>query len=118
MATLSGPLWVEWAQTNAPNSRDVGNLAAPFRDHVRRFIGALEAAGAIVRVTATKRSALRAYLFHWSWLIALGRARPSDPPPEPGLDIQWDHGDLDRSRAGARAMVDGFGLAVPPASGN
>lgn len=118
LATLSGLFWVDWAETNAPNSRNVGDLAAPFRDHVGNFIGALKAAGATVRVTATKRSALRAYLFHWSWLIALGRAHPSDPPPEPGVDIQWDHGDLDRSRAGARAMVNGFGLAVPPASRN
>ena len=33
-----------------------------------------------------------------------------------GVDIEWDHGDLAQSQAGAQEMVDGFGLAVPPDS--
>ncbi|WP_198555623.1 hypothetical protein [Colwellia sp. 75C3] len=35
-----------------------------------------------------------------------------------GIDIQWDHGDLAESKAGALEMVKGFGLAVPPRSTN
>ena len=33
-----------------------------------------------------------------------------------GVDIQWDHGELKASKAGAKEMVSGFGLAVPPKS--
>lgn len=33
-----------------------------------------------------------------------------------GVDIQWDHGDLAKSKAGAGQMVTGFGLATPPRS--
>jgi hypothetical protein len=116
MATLSGSFWIGWADNNAKTSNNVGDLAGPFRGNVMRFKQALENAGAAVDVTATKRSALRAYLFHWCWLIGLGRAQPSDPPPEHGVDILWDHGDAAASREGAKKMIDGFGLAVPPAS--
>jgi hypothetical protein len=35
-----------------------------------------------------------------------------------GVDIEWDHGDIDKSKAGALEMVQGFGLAVPPRSTN
>ena len=35
-----------------------------------------------------------------------------------GVDIEWDHGDLAKSKAGALEMVCGFGLAVPPKSTN
>lgn len=35
-----------------------------------------------------------------------------------GVDILWDHGDLEKSKAGALELVNGFGLAVPPRSTN
>jgi hypothetical protein len=35
-----------------------------------------------------------------------------------GVDIEWNHGDLAKSKAGALEMVNGFGLAVPPRSIN
>lgn len=35
-----------------------------------------------------------------------------------GVDIEWDHGDDNKSRAGALEMVNGFGLAIPPNSTN
>lgn len=35
-----------------------------------------------------------------------------------GVDVQWDHGDDAKSKAGAKEMVSGFGLAVPPKSTN
>ena len=61
---------------------------------------------------STRRDAERAYLFHWSWLIALGKSKPSDASSMGGVEIEWDHGVLARSKAG-KEMVDGFGLAVP-----
>src|SRR5262249_13188108 len=84
--------------------------------NAKAFIKALEDAGAKVSVKSTRRDAKRAYLFHWSWKIALGKAQPSAATAMAGVDIEWDHGDLAKSKAGAQEMVDGFGLAVPPKS--
>ena len=117
MAKLkSGSDWVTWANAHARNSKDVANLADPFRSHVRAFIAALKAAGAVVVVEATKRDAKRAYLFHWCWLIGLGKVRPSEAKPMIGVDIEWDHGDAKKSQAAAHQMIVEFGLAVPPKS--
>jgi hypothetical protein len=112
----SGKYWVTWADVHAKNSSRVDDLVDPFKSHVKAFKKALEDAGAKVRVRATRRDAKRAYLFHWSWMIALGKCKPSEATPKAGVDIQWDHGDLAQSKAGAQQMVDGFGLAVPPKS--
>jgi hypothetical protein len=35
-----------------------------------------------------------------------------------GVEIEWDHGDEEKSKKGAKEMIDGFGLAVPPQSTN
>lgn len=51
-------------------------------------------------------------------MISQGQCALIDAGVMQGVDIEWDHGDLRRSEAGAREMVDGFGLAVPPASIN
>jgi hypothetical protein len=110
--------WVTWADQHAPNSSNVDDLAETFRSQAKDFIAALTRAGAKVNVTATRRSARRAYLFHWSWKIALGRCKPSEASAMPGVDIQWDHGDTPASKRGAQEMVTGFGLAVPPRSVN
>lgn len=118
MATKSGMFWVTWANQNATNSSNVEDLEPVFRANVKAFIKALEAAGAKVTVSATKRSARRAYLFHWSWLIALKKVKPSAAPPLAGVDILWNHGNDAQSVAGAREIVNGFHLAVPPASIN
>jgi hypothetical protein len=114
--TKSGKYWVIWANAHAKNSESIDDLADPFKANVKAFIKALEDAGAKVKVTATKRDAKRAYLFHWSWLIALDKSKPSAATALAGVDIEWDHGDAPKSKAGAQEMVDGFGLAVPPKS--
>jgi hypothetical protein len=36
----------------------------------------------------------------------------------PGVDIEWDHGDEAKNKKGAKEMIEGFGLAVPPNSTN
>ncbi len=114
--TLSGKYWVTWANVHATNSTSLDDLDPKFREHLDDFIAALEEAGATVKVTATRRDAKRAYLFHWSWLIYLGRSRPKAATSRVGVDIEWDHGDLAKSKAGAKEMVTGFGLALPPKS--
>lgn len=118
MTTKSGSFWIGWANANAVNSSSLDALVEPFRSNAKAFIATLQAAGAVVDVTATKRHQHRAYLFHWSWLIGLGKVPPSQPDKVAAVDIQWDHGDLTASRAGAMEMVQGFGLAVPPNSTN
>ena len=118
MADKSGAFWVTWANANALSSNKLEQLAEPFRSQAIAFIDALREAGATVDVTVTRRSARRAYLFHWSWKIALGKCKPSDAIPLDGVDIQWDHGNDVASRKGAQEMVTGFGLAVPPRSIN
>jgi hypothetical protein len=114
----SGQFWVTWAGTNAKNSTSIDDLVEPFRTHVKSFIKALNDAGAQVSVSTTRRSPKRAYLFHWCWKIGLGKAKPSDATALAGVDIEWDHGDVQKSQNGAKEMINGFGLAVPPNSTN
>ena len=109
---------MNWADTHAKNSNSVEDLVEPFRSAAKNFIKALKDAGATVEVSTTKRSARRAYLFHWSWKISQGMCKAADPPKLENVDIQWDHGTELESRKGALEMVNGFGLAVPPQSIN
>ena len=114
----SGSYWVTWANAHANGSKSVDDLAEPFQTNVKDFIKALQDAGATVTVGETKRSDKRAYLYHWSWLIVLGKKNASDADEKVGVEIEWDHGDDQDSKDGAKEMIDGFGLAVPPASIN
>jgi len=118
MPTKSGKYWVTWANSHAKNSTKVDDLEATFKPKVKEFIKTLTDAGAVVDISTTKRSNKRAYLFHWSWKISQGKCKPSDATKMVGVDIQWDHGDLAKSKAGALEVVRGFGLAVPPRSTN
>lgn len=114
--TKSGKYWVTWADENAKNSTNIIDLDASFKANVNEFFKALTDAGASLDVSTTQRSAKRAYLFHWCWKIYLGKCKPSDATKMQDVDIEWDHGDLKKSKAGAHEMVAGFGLAVPPKS--
>ncbi|NOY71814.1 MAG: hypothetical protein GXP14_05465 [Gammaproteobacteria bacterium] len=114
--TKSGKYWVTWANTHAKNSSKINDLDATFKPKVKDFIKALEDGGATVKIKATKRNKKRAYLFHWSWKIYLGKCKASDATKLAGVDIKWDHGDAAKSKAGAKEMVTGFNLAVPPKS--
>lgn len=116
--TKSGSSWVTWANTHAKNSSSIEDLAEPFKTSAKAFIQALREAGAEVDVSATKRSDKRAYLFHWCWRIGLGKVKASAATAKPGVDIEWDHGNEELNRKGAKEMIDGFGLAVPPSSTN
>jgi hypothetical protein len=118
MPTKSGKYWVTWAKASALNSSSVDVLESGFKANVKEFIKALEDAGAKVNVSATKRSDKRAYLFHWSWKISQGKCKAVDAKKMIGVDIEWNHGDEVKSKAGALEMVSGFGLAVPPRSIN
>lgn len=116
----SGSYWVTWANAHEQPSNSVDDLVEPFKANVKAFMKALENAGATIdpKSIETKRSAKRAYLFHWCWLIGLGKAKASEATEMTGVEIEWDHGDEEKSKAGAKEMIDGFNLAVPPASTN
>jgi hypothetical protein len=109
---------VTWANAHAKNSTSTDDLADPFKTNAKAFIKALEDAGAKVEVGTTTRSDKRAYLFHWAWKIGLGKAKASEATAMTGVDIEWDYGDEEKSKKGAKEMIDGFGLAVPPESTN
>lgn len=116
--TKSGSYWVTWANAHAKFSESTDDLIDPFKTNAKAFIKALEGAGATVTVGETKRSDKRAYLFHWCWLIGLGKANPSEATNMAGVEIEWDHGNEKDSRDGAKKMINGFKLAVPPNSTN
>jgi hypothetical protein len=119
MGIKSGSFWITWANANAQPSTDVNDLAEPFKTNVKDFIRAMTDAGvAYPEITTARRSAKRAYLFHWCWLSGLGKVKAADAKPMLGVDIEWDHGKDADSIAGAKEMIAGFGLAVPPKSTN
>jgi hypothetical protein len=120
---LSGAYWVTWIDRNAPTSEDIKDLEMSFRDKVKEFIQALQAAGATVKVTHTYRSDQAAYLWHLAWKISQRKVAPKDAKPyalngRPVPDIEWDHGKLAASIKGAEDMVKGFGLSTPTTPGN
>jgi hypothetical protein len=105
---ISGPDWV----SQFPTSNSVDDLVEPFRDNVNRFLSALNDAGATVSIAATLRPPERAYLMHYSFLIARGGADPSSVPVMAGVDIQWAH---DAAKSAAEAMVQGYDIVFQPA---
>jgi hypothetical protein len=86
---LSGDQWV----SRFTESAKLDDLIEPFQTNVRSFKSAIEAAGASVRISATYRPVERAYMMHWSYLIAKGTKKAKDIPALSGVNIEWDHGD-------------------------
>jgi hypothetical protein len=118
--SLSGRQWI----TQFEGSTSLAALRLGFRKNVEAFVAALREAGAIVRVTATVRTAERAYLMHWSWRIVKQGFEPQKVPEMRGVDIEWAHKRPDgsysrqQSVAAAADMVRSFGidgLGVAPA---
>jgi hypothetical protein len=111
---LSGKAWV----AKFPTSTSVSDLESDFKSKVEEFQKALTDAGASQTIEATKRPKERAYLMHWSWKIVKDGQDPQAVPAMTGVDIEWWHGDLANSKAGAEEMVNGYGiqnLGVAPA---
>lgn len=111
---LSGAKWWHANQAKYPNSASLNDLAKPFRDAAIAFVNAMRAGGARVEISSTLRNPTRAHLMHYSWKIAKGAIAPDKVPVRLGLPIQWDHGDLARSKKGAQEMVDLFAIAYEP----
>jgi hypothetical protein len=107
---LSGRDWWRANQRKYANSQDINDLESGFRSNVEAFIGSLRHAGATVVIGSTRRHPIRAHLMHYSWKVAYREIDPKEVPKHSGLNIEWNHGDLEASRAGARDMVNLFGM--------
>ncbi len=111
----SGSEWVK----RFPGSTSLDDLLPDFRARVRAFLLALKDGGANIRISATYRPPERAWLMHWSWLIAAG-TDPAKVPHLKTVDIAWLHTngpapDIAASHAAAKAMVARYGIKYPPA---
>jgi hypothetical protein len=112
---LSGAAWV----SRFPTSSSLADLTEPFRTNANRFVAALRAASATVRVSDTLRPPQRAYLMHFSWKIAREGLDPGDADAMQGVDIQWVHvtagvADPGASLQAAEDMVRGYGIVFEP----
>lgn len=113
---LSGPDWV----SKFPPSKSLDALIEPMRTGATQFVAALRAAGATVMVADTLRPPQRAYLMHYSFLIARQGLDPATVPAMAGVDIQWVHvdaagaADVAASKAAAEKMVQTYGVVFLP----
>ena len=103
---LSGPSWA----SRFPISRSVAALSGRFRKDVSSFIAAMRHAAISVRTISTRLPVERAYLMHYSWLVARRKLSPLHVPYFPGhgkhtppVSICWVH--VDRHGANIRASV-------------
>lgn len=112
---LSGPSWV----SKFPDSKSVSALAPAFQKDVTDFIAAMTKATIKVKVITTVRPRERAYLMHWSWLIAKGQVAPANVPAfvptghDAAVNICWTHTDSSginkaASLKAARQMVAAY----------
>lgn len=108
---LSGRQWV----SRFPSGTSINDLTPVFRRSVDSFIGAIQAAGGSVRISATYRPKERAYLMHYAAAIANGAIAAERAPAMVGVNIEWNHGSTERSRAAAREMASAYQIVYPPA---
>ena len=117
---LSGAHW----SARFPDSRSVSTLAGAFRRGVFAFIATMRHARITVRVISTLRPPERAYLMHYSWLVAKRRLSPTKVPyfaghgrRDPPVGICWVHvngrgADRSASFAAARRLASALGVAA------
>lgn len=108
---LSGRQWV----SRFPTGTSISDLAPVFRRKVEAFLAAIAAANGRVRISATYRPRERAYLMHYAAAIANGSITAASVPAFAGVDIEWDHGSTEKTRAAAREMASAYGIVFPPA---
>jgi hypothetical protein len=90
---LSGSSWA----SKFPDSKSVSDLAPTFGKDVTAFIAAMKHAGVTVRTLSTLRPPERAYLMHYSWLVAKRKLSPLKVPnfagskKHPPVGICWVH---------------------------
>ncbi|MFC0142174.1 hypothetical protein ACFFJN_19700 [Erwinia mallotivora] len=92
MKKLSGASWVNYFNGSCSTT----DLSFPFRMAIDSFISALKKAGVKITVSATYPPPQRVYLMHWAWMISKRKISPNQVPSYPGVDINWDHGVLEK----------------------
>ncbi|HET7017501.1 MAG TPA: hypothetical protein VFI65_26500 [Streptosporangiaceae bacterium] len=90
---LSGPSWAR----RFPDSKSTSDLAPAFGKDVTAFVAAMKRASITVRTISTLRPPERAYLMHYSWLVAKRQLSPLKVPTfagskkHPPVGICWVH---------------------------
>jgi hypothetical protein len=90
---LSGPSWA----SKFPDSKSVSDLASAFGKDVSAFAAAMKHSRITVRTLSTLRPPERAYLMHYSWLVAKRKLSPLKVPgfagskKHPPVGICWVH---------------------------
>jgi hypothetical protein len=98
---LSGEKWGR----KFPGSTKTKDLSGNFRLAVEDFLSAMKEAGIRVAINATYRPPQRSYLMHYAWRIARKQLDPKHIPKISGVNIEWDHGEIDASVKAAKAML-------------
>jgi hypothetical protein len=107
---LSGPKWVAKFAT----SRTTSALTSAFGRKVDDFIAAIKAAGGSVTVSATYRPLRRAFLMHYSFMIAKRKFDPAKVPKYSGIDINWVHPTPAESVKAAEQMRKAYAIKYRP----
>lgn len=112
--TLSGSSWYGIANQNGwANSTKFEDLESTFGGNAKKFVEGLRGSGAKVDITAGLRHEKRAILMHFAWHVAKGTktaAAANAYCQGKGINIEWDHGDLKKTKSAAQALVNAFGL--------
>lgn len=117
-----------YSLTKYPEITDVEKLEEPFKANWKAFQAALDAAGADVTINSTLRSRERAYMMHYSPLVANGKIKPWEVPDSVLIRgeftqarVEWTHTDSNGrvdekvSKQKAREMMRVFDIAYPAA---
>ncbi len=110
-----------------PEVKDKEKLDKDFKEKWDNFAKALKDAGAAVTIASTRRSLGRAYMMHYSSLVAHGKIKPWEVPDQitNGLGttghvgVEWSHTKADgrvdeiKSKQAANQMMVGFEIAYP-----
>src|SRR5882762_886552 len=75
---LSAKVWVSLF----PGLKTLEALTSPFKELATAFINAMQDAAVNVKISATLRPPQRAFLMHFSFLIAKGQQDPRTVPPK------------------------------------
>lgn len=117
MTEPAGVIWV----SRFPGSKDILDLAPPFRGDVQNLLQRLIEGRASVDVEATWRPEERAWLMHYACWVAgftkdgqFFQMESSEVPAHSNIDIDWTCGG-DRSTAieAAKQMVAAYGIVFP-----
>ncbi|MCW2917022.1 MAG: Uncharacterized protein JWN52_5090 [Actinomycetia bacterium] len=110
------PIGASWV-TKFPDSHDISKLSPAFKGHVTRFIHAMTRAGIAEHTVTTLRPLERAYLMHYSWLIAKGKLAAAKVPDfvpakgKPYVTICWTKAAAGKTVAqAAKALVAAYGI--------